>query len=238
MKTLKLPQTTLILLAASAMLLFTGCNEEANTAYNTGAVKAQNITSQSNSAAPLTPTTTQAPTPTTPPADVPEEEVETPIPSKVSEALQQEYLDLVNAARAETQDCGSEGVFDPAPALTWNTRLDNAAYEHSYDLAQSDTFSHTGSGTASDATAQEEHLGRGSDFRERIEHNGYTQWRSIGENIAAGQRDVDEVINAWLQSPHHCANMMNPKFKEVGMALVEKESSKYYQYWSQEFGGQ
>ena len=241
MKTLKLPKNTLILLAASATLLFTGCNEEANTAYNTGAVKAQNITSQSNSATPSTPTTTQTPAPAAPAADVPEEEAqtpaETPVPSKVSEDLQQEYLDLVNAARAETQDCGSEGIFDPAPALTWNSRLDNAAYEHSNDMAQSNTFSHTGSGTATDITAQDQALGHGSRFSDRIRNQGYTEYRTIGENIAAGYTTAEETVNAWLESDHHCANMMNPGYTEMGMVVVEKVGSDYGSYWSQEFGG-
>ena len=161
----------------------------------------------------------------------------TPAAHKISDEDKQRFLDAINAARADTQDCGEEGVFDPAPALTWNDELADAAWEHSNDLAQSNTFSHIGSGTASDTTAQEEKLGHGSTFRERIEHQGYVNWRTIGENIAAGYSDVQEVVDAWIKSPHHCANLMNPKFSEVGMALVVKDGSDYYQYWSQEFGG-
>ena len=130
------------------------------------------------------------------------------------------------------------GVFDPAPALTWNTRLDNAAYEHSNDMAQSNIFSHTGSGTATDVTAQDQALGRGSSFSERIRNNGYTQYRKAGENIAAGYATAQETVDAWLESDHHCANLMDPAFTEVGMAMVEKEGSDYGFYWSQEFGGQ
>jgi uncharacterized protein YkwD len=233
----KLTKILLTFLAAAALSL-TGCNSvNSDTTETQAAPKVQNQNQSSNVSTQTGTDKTQVDAANAKNQSTQEDDNQQALVSKVSEADKQAFLDAINAARAETQDCGDQGVFDPAPALSWNDMLGNAAYEHSYDLAQSDTFSHTGSGTASDATAQEEHLGRGSDFRERIEHNGYTQWRSIGENIAAGQRDVDEVINAWLQSPHHCANMMNPKFKEVGMALVEKESSKYYQYWSQEFGG-
>ncbi len=157
--------------------------------------------------------------------------------SQVSEAQQKEYLDLLNAARSEEQDCGTMGVFDPAPALTWNVRLDNAAYEHSNDMAKSNTFSHIGSGTITDITAQKQALGRGSKFSERVQSNGYTHYRKAGENIAAGYATAQEVVDAWLESDHHCANLMDPAFTEVGMVRVEKEGSDYGFYWSQEFGG-
>jgi uncharacterized protein YkwD len=162
---------------------------------------------------------------------------EAPVVSNVSNALKSKYLDAINAARAEVQDCGAEGVFDSAPALVWNDRLGNAAYEHSFDMALSDTFSHTGSGTDSDMTAQSNEAKHGSTFRERIEHNGYVDYHTIGENIAAGFETPKEVVNAWLKSSHHCANLMNPDFSEVGMAFIEKADTKYTQYWSQEFGG-
>jgi len=156
--------------------------------------------------------------------------------SKVSASQRQEYLDLINTVRAETQDCGSLGVFDPVPALTWNVRLDNAAYEHSKDMAQSNIFSHTGSGSATDTTAQHQALGRGSKFYERIEDQGYTHYLSVGENLAAGYLDPEDVIEGWLESDHHCANLMSPAYREVGMVLVQNEDSEYGTYWSQEFG--
>jgi len=225
MKT-QLSKITLTLLALLAAFVFTGCNADGNS------VVVQSETQQRNTAQPSQPNATPA-TPT----DTSAAEETAPI-SKVSEALQQEYLDLINAARAETQDCGSQGVFDPAPALTWNVRLGNAAYEHSNDMAQSDTFSHTGSGTATDVTAQEEGLGRGSKFYERIKHQGYTDYRTAGENISAGYLTPEEAVEGWLESDHHCANLMNPAYTEAGMALVEKQGSEYGTYWSQEFGGQ
>ena len=155
---------------------------------------------------------------------------------QVTEEEQIVFLEAINAARAQTQDCGEEGIFEPAPPLSWNDRLANAAYEHSYDMAYSDTFSHEGSGTDTDETAQTLDKEEGSTFRERIEHNGYRMWRWIGENIAAGYKDPDVVVDAWIASPHHCANLMNPDFTEVGMARVDKVESHYRSYWSQEFG--
>jgi len=232
-KTTKTLTRIFVSFLAAATLSLTGCSgvETDSTAHQSSQTQQSN-TGQTN----RTPTDVDAANATnasTQSSDTTNQNVI----SKISEEDKQIFLDAINAARAETQDCGDQGVFQPAPPLTWNDKLANAAYEHSYDMAKSDTFSHEGSGTASDATAQDEHLSRGSNFQERIEHNGYTQWRTIGENIAGGYATAEDVVEGWLNSPHHCANLMNPKFSEVGMALVEEPDSKFYQYWTQEFGG-
>ncbi len=153
----------------------------------------------------------------------------------VSEAQKQRFLDLVNAARAEVQDCGTRGVFGSAPALRWSNRLASAAYEHSNDMAQSNWFSHEGSGTASDVTSQTYHLGRRSEFYERIQAQGYTKYYKAGENLAAGYLTAHEAVDALLASDGHCANLMDPAYTEMGMAVVEKEGTEFGLYWSQEF---
>jgi len=184
--------------------------------------------------------------------DTPEQEVDTPdeddkaeseqpeestIPP-LNDALKQAYLDVINEARAEGRECGEYGYFEATDPVTWNNELYAAAYEHSRDMALSNTFSHTGSGTKSDITAEALHPGSGSSVSERIEYNGYTNWRRYGENIAAGT-SMDEAVEAmegWLESPGHCKNIMKPEFKEVGMALYYNEESHYRHYWSQDFG--
>ena len=125
-----------------------------------------------------------------------------------------------------------------APAVTWNDHLYQAAYEHSRDMATSNLFSHTGSGEKSDITAQKLHPGTGSRVRERIEANGYTNWHGYGENIAAGTSmdNVADAMEGWLKSPGHCKNIMNPKLKEVGMAVFFNDNSHYNYYWTQDFG--
>ena len=148
---------------------------------------------------------------------------------------QEVILEAINKARAVQRDCqDGKGLVGPSEPLIWNIELYNAAYEHSQDLAYSDTFSHTGSGTQYDKTAEE--LGRGSFFDERIARNGYEDYSSIGENIAVGQKNIGEVVDAWLASPEHCANVMNPAFAEVGVAIVLNKNSKYGIYWTQNFG--
>ena len=58
---------------------------------------------------------------------------------------------------------------------------------------------------------------------------GYRTY-AIGENIAQGQTSIAEVMNGWLHSEGHCRNLMNPAFKEVGVAEIDN-------YWVQDFGG-
>jgi uncharacterized protein YkwD len=162
---------------------------------------------------------------------------EEPVPVPEND-MKQAYLDVINEARAEGRECGEYGYFAAADPVVWNDRLYAAAYEHSKDMAISNTFSHTGSGTSSDVTAEVTHPGQGSSVSERIEHNGYTNWRRYGENIAAGT-SMDEAIEAmegWLASPGHCKNIMKAEFKEVGMAVYYKEESHFSYYWTQDFG--
>ena len=155
----------------------------------------------------------------------------------ISNTLKSDYLDVINVARGNAQNCGTRGVFNATTALSWSTELYDAAYEHSYDLAESDTFDHNGSGTASDITAQDKGLAH-STFVDRITNNGYSGYSAIGENITAGtHRDTaQEAIDAWLASDDHCANLMNPNYTEVGMAHYEKAGSTYTHYWTQNFG--
>jgi len=49
-----------------------------------------------------------------------------------------------------------------------------------------------------------------------------------GENIAKGQRNPQEVMNAWMNSPGHRQNMMSPNFTKIGVAYYNGE-------WVQEF---
>jgi len=152
----------------------------------------------------------------------------------ISEAQKAEYLDAINAIRAQTQDCGTEGVFPAVSALSWSDALYSAAYEHSYDMAYSGVFSHDGSGTVYDITAQDLGLSRGSFFYERIGNYNYN-WSAVGENIAAGNSTVDQVMAQWMASDSHCANIMSSNYTEIGMALVTV-SSGYGYYWTQDFG--
>jgi uncharacterized protein YkwD len=130
-------------------------------------------------------------------------------------------LDAVNAARATARTCGTR-YFAAAPPLAWNGLLGNAALEHSQDMAEHHRLAHEGKD--------------GSGVGDRARTAGY-QWRRIGENIASGQRSPEEAVAGWLDSPGHCANIMQPGFTEMGAAYaINPASESGTVYWTQAFG--
>ena len=146
----------------------------------------------------------------------------------ISEAQKAEFLNAINAARAQQRTCGEYGVMQPAPPLQWNDILYRAAYEHTVDMHDTGVMQHTGSGTESDWTAIQSNLNRGSTVPERVIANGAKHGTS--ENIAKGYSSTASVMQAWLNSPIHCNNIMDSSKISIGMARVGN-------YWTQEFGG-
>ncbi|MES9823813.1 MAG: Ig-like domain-containing protein [Candidatus Thiodiazotropha endolucinida] len=128
-------------------------------------------------------------------------------------------LNLINNARAVARSCGTTN-YPAAPSLAWHCSLEQAAQGHSTSMADNNFFSHTGLDE--------------SDPGDRITATGYI-WRTYGENIAAGYPDVESAVSALLDSPGHCANIMNPGFSEVGTAVAENSASTYVIYWTQNF---
>ena len=118
--------------------------------------------------------------------------------------------------------CGSHGAFPAAADLTWNAALTQAAAAHSDDMVAGNFFSHTGS--------------NGSTLGSRATAAGYA-WSALGENIAAGQSTVEIVVDGWMKSDGHCANLMNANFREIGAACVAGNANTTYRtYWTQDFG--
>jgi uncharacterized protein YkwD len=130
-------------------------------------------------------------------------------------------LRLVNQHRAAGATCGSHGSFAPAAALALNAKLAAAAYGHSRDMAEHNYFSHT---------SQD-----GRTMASRIDAAGYA-WSTIGENIAAGYDGVQIVVDGWMASEGHCANLMNPRFTEFGLACARNDASAFKIYWTQDLG--
>ncbi|MEM7064890.1 MAG: CAP domain-containing protein [Cyanobacteria bacterium P01_B01_bin.77] len=130
-------------------------------------------------------------------------------------AFEQEVLRLTNNFRREN------GLQD----LVLDQNLDKAADNHSRDMARQDYFSHTGK--------------NGSKPWDRAETAGYES-RFVGENIAAGQRSAQAVVNGWINSPGHRANMLNADYNEIGVGhyFLENDtgSTNYNHYWTQLFG--
>lgn len=129
-------------------------------------------------------------------------------------------LDLVNVARAEARTCGTKR-YPAARPLAWNAALADAARAHSSDMAENNYFAHAAR--------------NGTRAGERAQQAGY-RWKRVGENIAAGQDSPGSVVSGWLSSPGHCANVMNPRFTEMGAAYAINKQSDLLIYWTQVFG--
>jgi len=131
-------------------------------------------------------------------------------------------LARINQVRVKGADCGVDGVFGAAAPLTWNDKLTAAAEGHSQDMAANNYFSHTSAD--------------GRTLADRINASGYA-WSSAGENIAAGYTSVDAVMDGWIASPGHCANLMNAGFAEVGVVCVPGVAGDTYStYWTMDLG--
>jgi uncharacterized protein YkwD len=134
-------------------------------------------------------------------------------------AVAARVLELVNAARAQARRCGRDR-FEAAPPLAMATALMAAASLHSLDMAERGSLGHDGSD--------------GSSSGDRITRAGYA-WQASGENVAAGQPDADAAVAAWLESPGHCATLMNPHFTETGVAFALAPGKNPTVYWTQVF---
>lgn len=134
--------------------------------------------------------------------------------------IQAEILQRLNALRAAGAVCGTT-AYAATGALAWNNLLLQAAVGHSADMAQKNYFSHTGQDGRSPG--------------QRVTAAGYI-WSNTGENIAGGQRSVEQVMTGWTNSPGHCQNLMNPNFRDVAVACVKNDASTYRLYWTMNLG--
>ena len=140
------------------------------------------------------------------------------IPSD-DKSVARQVLTLVNEARASKRRCGSENFAATRP-LNSNSVLNKIAQLHAEDMARHQQMQHEGSD--------------GSTPAQRVTRQGY-RWKAVGENVAAGAGTAAEVVDGWLHSPGHCANIMNPMFTEMGIAYAVNQRDEYAVYWAQEF---
>ena len=121
-------------------------------------------------------------------------------------AFVKEVVNLVNAERAK------EGL----SPLTLDTKVQAAAQIRAVECEQS--FSHTRPNGTSFSTALKEQN---------------VSYQRAGENIAWGQRSPKEVMNGWMNSEGHRANIMNPNFTTIGVGYYQ--NAKGTSYWCQLF---
>jgi uncharacterized protein YkwD/stress response protein SCP2 len=120
-----------------------------------------------------------------------------------------EVLALTNAERA------AAGL----PPLAGDPLLAGAAQAHSTDMVARAFYSHTSPD--------------GSEPWHRAAAAGSTR-RTVGENIACGQRSPAEVVRGWMDSPGHRANILKPAFTHLGVGFAGGGSAGTY--WTQLFG--
>ncbi len=125
-------------------------------------------------------------------------------------AFQKKVVELVNAERAKA------GL----KALKMNTELSKVATLKSQDMAKNNYFDHN-SPTY------------GSPF-DMMKKYGIS-YRTAGENIAMGQTTPEQVMNGWMNSPGHRANILKASFTEIGVGIAKNSSGRLY--WTQQFIG-
>ena len=161
---------------------------------------------------PLSPSTTQ-PTPSTdkPSADKPSTDKPSTDKPSVSvtntSTYEQQVIDLINEIR----------IKNGLSPLTENTALSRCAKAKSQDMHDKRYFSH-----------QSPTYGSPFDMMKQF---GIT-YRTAGENIAMGQSTPQAVVNAWMNSEGHRANILNASFTQIGMGYVADGH-----YWTQQFIG-
>ena len=96
--------------------------------------------------------------------------------------------------------------------------LCESAAVHARDMAEHQKLEHTGSD--------------GSTVADRVKRKGYAYVR-VGENIAEGQKSVERVMTAWMNSPGHRANIL-AAFTEMGAAQAEGDNGDHF--WCVNFG--
>jgi uncharacterized protein YkwD len=90
------------------------------------------------------------------------------------------------------------------PRLHASQLLDRSAQRWTNSMVSSDQFTH------------------GANFAARISATGYS-WRTAGENIATGFATPGAVVRAWMASPDHCRNILNPTFVNVGTGVAPRD---------------
>jgi uncharacterized protein YkwD len=109
--------------------------------------------------------------------------------------------------------------------LRLHPKLGKAAQAHSRDMGSRDFFSHTGS--------------NGSSLGDRIRRVGY-RYSYAAENIAASASSPQQVVNLWMNSPGHRANILTPKLKHIGIGYYyvsnDAGNEQWGHYWTQKFG--
>ena len=128
----------------------------------------------------------------------------TAYPIDATPDIKSEMLWKINQIREDGCRCGAKRM-PPVESVVWNKTLEKSARQHAVDMNRKNYFSHFSRS--------------GADIGKRAQDAGY-RYEKVGENIAEGQINVNQVLEDWLDSYDHCILIMNPIFEEMGAARV------------------
>jgi uncharacterized protein YkwD len=126
------------------------------------------------------------------------------------QAMRDAVVCLINQQRAQ------HGL----PTLTDAPQLDQSAQAWTNLMVVQNIFTH------------------GTNFANRISDVGY-DWSNAGENIASGFATPRDVVSAWMASPDHCRNILNPNYANVGTGVNPNPilvAASGPATWTQDFG--
>lgn len=127
-------------------------------------------------------------------------------------------LKLTEDERAIVENTNAERKKAGLAELKVDVRLMKAARSHAENMAKQDKLDHT----LDEKTAGD-----------RVKDAGYRFGRT-GENIAHNQRAPKEVVQSWMSSEGHKANMLHKDYVDIGVAVAK--NAKGERYWVQVFG--
>ena len=96
------------------------------------------------------------------------------------------------------------------PALSLNSTLNLAAYAKAEDMISNHYFAHTSP--------------EGIAPWFWIKTLGYN-YTYAGENLAIGYQSASDLVNSWMQSPDHRANILSPNYQDMGLAVIKSQDS-------------
>jgi uncharacterized protein YkwD len=134
----------------------------------------------------------------------------TPAVSATKRAMRNAVVCLINEQRREHK----------LPILHEQRQLERSAQSWTNTMVVRNSFTH------------------GTDFWNRISAVGYN-WTTVGENIASGFATPQAVVNAWMASPGHCRNILDPEYASVGTGVSSspvKSAASGPATWTQDFG--
>jgi uncharacterized protein YkwD len=132
-----------------------------------------------------------------------EKQVSTPPPLRAEKENPQSFLTRSGVVQCTNAQRAKYGL----PPLKENTKLDASAEIKAQDMLKNQYFAHESP--------------TGARVDDLVASVGY-DFIAIGENLALGNfKDDETLVQAWMDSPGHRANILNNKYQEIGVAVIK-----------------